>query len=71
MKNKLKDNIILHMCTANENHTMHGFWDMEGDRICSHFGPFFAFLPPNNPGNQNFEKNEKNVWRYHHFTGVP
>ena len=26
------------------------------DRIFSHFGPFFAFLPLNNPENQNFEK---------------
>ena len=29
------------------------------DRIYSHFGPFFALYPPNNAGNQNFEKNEK------------
>ena len=28
------------------------------DRI--YFRPFFALLPPNNPKNQNFEKNEKN-----------
>ena len=25
------------------------------DRICCHFGPFPALLPPNNPENQNFE----------------
>ena len=24
-----------------------------------HFEPFFAFLPPNNPKNQNFEKMKK------------
>ena len=24
----------------------------------------------NNPKNQNFEKNEKHTWRYHHFTQV-
>ena len=29
------------------------------DIIFCHFGPFFALLPPNNPKNQNFEKNEK------------
>ena len=29
------------------------------DRIFSHFGPFFALLPPNNPENPNFEKMKK------------
>ena len=29
------------------------------DRILCHFGPFFVFLPPNNPKNQNFEKMKK------------
>ena len=29
------------------------------DRIFCHFGPFFAFLPPNDPENQNFVKPEK------------
>ena len=29
------------------------------DRICCHFGPFFAFDPINNPKNQNFEKPKK------------
>ena len=33
-------------------------WSMT-DRIFSHFGPFFALLPPNNPENQNFEKMKK------------
>ena len=112
--------IILHMCTINNNHMMHGSWDMTHDRckcyfsfwaifcpftpltaqkikilkkwkkhleissfyICvpkimirrcmvpeiscmtnviviSHFGLFFALLPPNNPKNQNFEKMKK------------
>ena len=40
------------------------------DRIFSHFGPFYALLPPNNLENQNFEKMKKNNWRYHHFTKV-
>ena len=26
--------------------------------------------PPNNPKNENFKKNEKNAWTYHHFTQV-
>ena len=29
------------------------------DRIFCHSGPFFAFLPPMDPENQIFEKNEK------------
>ena len=28
------------------------------------------FTPPNNPENQNFEKNEKTAHRYYHFTQV-
>ena len=46
--------------------------------IFSDFGQFFAPLPtpcpvPNDPKNQNFEKNEKNAWRYYPFihTCVP
>ena len=31
---------------------------------------FLLFYPPNNAKNQNFLKNEKNSWRYHHFTHV-
>ena len=51
---------------------MHGSWDIECDRqiffvILEHF---LAFYPPSNPKNQNFEKNEKNAWRYYHFTQV-
>ena len=37
------------------------------DRIFSHL--WTIFCPLNNPENQNFEKNEKNVLRYH-FTQV-
>ena len=29
------------------------------DRIFCHFGQFFAYLPPKNPKNQNFEKIKK------------
>ena len=38
------------------------------------FLSFFAFLPPeNDPKNQNFDKNEKNNWRYYYsiHTCVP
>ena len=32
---------------------------MEWDRIVCHFRPFFALLPPNKLGKQNFEKMKK------------
>ena len=35
-----------------------------------HFGSFFALLPPNNPENQYLKKNEKIIWRCHHFALV-
>ena len=37
------------------------------DRICCHFRLYFAFLPPNNPENQNFEKMKKKPWGDYHF----
>ena len=39
------------------------------DTIFSHFGSFFAFIPPNNPKSK-FWKMEKDTGRYHHFTQV-
>ena len=51
---------------------MYGFWDMECDRqkFFVILKQFFAFLSPNNPENQNFEKNEKIHRRYYHLTQV-
>ena len=37
------------------------------DIIFSHFGPIFVLLPSIIP---DYWKNEKNLWRYHHFTLV-
>ena len=31
---------------------------------------FLPFYPSINPENQNFNKNEKNTWRYYHFTNI-
>ena len=48
-----------------------GTWSAT-DRITCHFGPFFALLPPNNPKNQNFERNEKETMEILPFyTSVP
>ena len=38
------------------------------DRIFCHFGLFLALLPPYEPRKLRFWKNEKNAWRYYHFT---
>ena len=55
------DILILHMCTKNYNHMMHGAWGTEWDRQnFQHFGVFFVLLPPpNDPENQNFLKMKK------------
>ena len=50
-----------------------------GQTEISNYGSSFDLLTPPPPlppipkkhKNQNFEKNEKNCWRYHHFTRVP
>ena len=52
--------IILHLCTANDNHVINISWDMEHDRqkffiILGHF----CLSPPKNPKNQSFEKLKK------------
>ena len=44
-KKNPEDNIILCFCTTNDNHMMYGSWDIEHDRIFSHFGPLFALYP--------------------------
>ena len=65
--------IILHTCTINDNHMMYSSWDMKYDRqnFLSLWTVFLPFYYPNNPKNQNFEKNETKVCRYYHFTRVP
>ena len=60
-KKKIAGDIILHMCTKNHNHMRYGYWDMEGEIIFCHLGPFFALLPHNNPENQNFKKGKKHL----------
>ena len=71
MKKKKKktprDTIILHMYTINDNHVMHGSWDIKHDwENFYHFGPFFALFATQKI---KFSKNEKNTWTYY-FTHV-
>ena len=51
---KWPGDIILHICTINDNHMMYSSWDMEHDRG-NFLSLFFAVLPPKNLKNQNFE----------------
>ena len=56
-----EDIIILHVCTINHNHIMHGSWDMKHDR--QNFLSFWTVLCPfplqTIKKNQNFEKMKK------------
>ena len=64
------DIILLHMCTINQDHMIHGSWDMKFNRhnffVIS--GKFLPFYPPNTLKNEKI-KNEKKPWKYH-FTQV-
>ena len=53
--------IILHLCTTNDNQMMYGSWDIEHSRqnVLSFWAIFCPFTHPNNLPNQNFEKMEK------------
>ena len=47
-------------------YTVPEIWCMTDAIVIFHFRLFFALLPQKS----NFLKNEKNTWRYHHFTHV-
>ena len=66
------DVIILYICTINDNHMMYGSWDMESNRqiSLSFWTTICSFTPPYRPRKSKFLKNEKNTWRYYHFTNV-
>ena len=57
----MSGDVILHMCTGNENHMMYGSWDMKCKRqnFVSFWTIFFLFYSPNNPAKQTFEKKKK------------
>ena len=61
---KTPEDIILHMCTINDNHmmTMYLWFLRYGVRQREFFvimDCFLPFYPPNNSKNQNFEKIKK------------
>ena len=68
---KFAGDIILHMYTKKHNHIcmVPEIWSAT-DRIFCHNEPFFAFLPPYGARKSKFWKNEKNTWKYYHFTNV-
>ena len=48
-------------------YTIPEIWCMTHVTFIFHFGLFFALLPLT-AQKMKISKNEKNVWRYHHFT---
>ena len=69
MKKFLGDIIILQMCVKNHNHMIYSSWDTEWDRqnILS-FWTIFCSFTPLTTRKIKLWKNEKNTWRYYHFT---
>ena len=66
------DIIILHMCTKHYDEMMYSSWGMVRDR-CNCYFPFLTVFCPFTPltiQEIKIKKNEKNSWRYHHFTYV-
>ena len=62
--------IIYHKCTKNHDHMLYCSWDVVCDR-CNCYFSFGAIFCPFNPliaQKMNISNNEKNTWRYHHFT---
>ena len=49
-------------------HTVPEIWCMMGVTVIFHFELFFALLPLWHPKKWKFQKIEKKIWRYHHFT---
>ena len=64
-KKKIPWDILLQMCTINEDHMMYGSWNIRYD---THnfllFWTIFCPFTPWQPGKLKFWKIEKNTWRY-------
>ena len=68
------DIIILHLCTIYKNHMIYGSWDIS-DMKCDrqNFLSFWAIVCPLTllkTRKINILKNDKDIWRYYHFTEV-
>ena len=70
LKNTSGDVIILHICTTNDNHMMHGSWDMERNRQTLSFWTVFYPFPSLWTQKINILKKWKQTWRYYHFINV-
>ena len=74
MNTKPADITILHKCTKNHDHMLYCSWDMVCDR-CNCYFSFWGIFCPFTPLTtlkikMKKKKNEKNIWRYPHFTIV-
>ena len=70
---QIPQDIILHLCTTNDNYMMYGSWDMECNRqnFLSFWTIFYHFAAPLTTCKiKIFWKNEKKTWIYYHFTHV-
>ena len=72
-KKKLGDIVILHMCTINDNHMMHGSWDMETDEknVLSFWTIFCSFTPLTTWKINILKKWKKHMAIWSFYTGVP
>ena len=72
IKKHLYKTPVLVLCTKNLHDMICSSWDIECDIlklvIMGHFLPFYHSAQPEK---SEFWKNEKNCWRYHHYTFVP
>ena len=72
MKKVPEDIIILRKCTKNHDHMLYCSGDMACVRCNSYFSFWVIFFPftPLTAWKIKIKKNEKNPWRYYHFTYV-
>ena len=69
---KMPEDIVLHKYTKNHDYMLYCSWDMahDGCNCCFSFWAIFCLLTPLTAQKLKISKNEKNTWRYHHFTNV-
>ena len=71
LKKTPADIIILQISTVNDNHMIYGSWDLDHDRhnFLSFWTVFCPFTPYESRQSKLW-KDDKNTWRYYHFTNV-